>query len=67
MFSLFLGAKNPEFQGHVEKNLKVIWKSERHFTSGVFDEILRKERIKLIAHTDIFLDIRLHGHGMTRI
>ena len=42
-------------------------KNERHFAGGVFDELLRKERIKGIVHTDIFLVSHLPVHVLTRI
>ena len=65
-FYLVLNGKKAEFQSPLEKNLKVIWKNEIHFEGGSFDELFGK-KIKLIAHTIIFLEYRLPLHGLMRI
>ena len=64
---LFCKGRKPEFQSLLEKNLKVIWKNESHFERGSFDELSRRKRIKLIAHTVILLECSLPRHGLTRI
>ena len=45
----------------------MIWKNEGHFEGGYLDEVSRKERIKLIAHTVIFLEHLLPRRGLTLI
>ena len=46
------------FQKCLEKNLDIVSKKERHFGGGVFTELLRKKRIKLITYTVKVLETR---------
>ena len=55
------------FQRCLEKNLDIVSEKERHFGGGVFTELLRKKRIKLITYTVKVLETRLPLHGLTRI
>ncbi len=40
-----------DFQGHPEKNLRVIWKNERNFEWGLFDALSTTKIITFISLT----------------